>query len=79
VKLLLQEGYIKDAAVERMRQEYLQLPEIGVGIRVPEARQAKTMRPLPADRDARFNLEDGYAAATIPTLHIAEMVHFGLA
>jgi len=65
--------------VGRMRQEYLQLPEIGVGIRVPMGRQAKTMRLVRAARDVSFSLEDGYAVATIPTLHIAEMVHLGLA
>jgi hypothetical protein len=69
----------KDAAVGRMRQEYLPLPEIGVGICVPEGRQAKTMRLMRADRDVPFNLKDGYAVATIPTLHIAEVVHLGLA
>jgi hypothetical protein len=79
VKPLLRDGYIKDAAVGRMRQEYLQLPEIGVGIRVPEGRQAKTMRLVRAARDVSFSLEDAYAVATIPTLHIAEMVHLGLA
>ena len=79
MKQLLRDGYIKDAAVGRVGQEYLQLSEIGVVIRVPEGRQGKTMRPMRADRDVSFSLEDGYAVATIPTVHIAEMVHLGLA
>jgi hypothetical protein len=62
-----------------MRQEYLQLPEIGVGIRAPQGRQAKTMRLMRTARDVSFSLEDGYAVATIPTFHIAEMAHLGLA
>ena len=69
----------KDAVVGRMRQEYLPLPGIEVGIRVPGGRQAKTIRLLRADQTVPFRVENGYAVATIPTLHIAEVVHLALA
>jgi len=69
----------KDAAVGRTRQEYLDLQNVEVGIRVPEGRQAKTMRLMRADKVVPFRLEDGYAIAAIPNLHIAEVVHLELA
>jgi len=34
----------KDAAVGRMRQEYLPLSQIEIGIRIPEGKEGKTMR-----------------------------------
>ena len=69
----------KDAAVGRMRQEYLELQNVEVGIRVPEGQQAKATRLIRADKAVPFKLEDGYAIATIPKLHIAEVVHLELA
>jgi hypothetical protein len=68
----------KDAAVGRMRQEYLELQNIEVSIRVPEGRRAKTMWLMRADKAVPFKLEDGYAITTIPKLHIAEVVHLEL-
>ena len=69
----------KDAAAGRMRQQYLPLSEVEVAIRIPEGRQAKGMRLIRADRAISFREEDGYAVGTIPTLHIAEVVHLVLA
>lgn len=71
-------GY-KDASAGLMRQEYVSAPDVEVAIRVPEGRQAKGMRLMRADRSASFRLEDGYAVTTIPSLHIAEVVHLALA
>ena len=68
----------KDAAVGRMRQEYLPLSRIEVGIRIPEGKQAKAMRLMRAEQSVPFKVEGGYALATIPTLHIAEVVHLAL-
>jgi hypothetical protein len=68
----------KDAAAGRMRQQYLPLSEVEVAIRIPEGRQAKGMRLIRADRAISFREEDGYAVGTIPTLHIAEIVHLKL-
>jgi hypothetical protein len=69
----------KDAASGRMRQEYVPVHDVEVAIRVPEGKQAKGMTLLrtgvPA---AAFRVEDGYAMATIPRLHIAEVVHMVL-
>jgi hypothetical protein len=69
----------KDAAAGRMRQQYLPVSEVEVAIRIPEGRQAKGMRLIRADRAISFREEDGYAVGTIPTLHIAEVVHLVLA
>ncbi len=69
----------KDAASGRMRQEYLELQNAEAGIRVPEGRQAKTMRLMRADKAVHFRLEDGYAIVTIPNLRIAEVAHLELA
>ena len=69
----------KDAASGRMRQKYMPVPEVEVAIRIPEGRQVKGMRLIRADREIPFKEEDGYAVGTIPTLHIAEVVHLILA
>jgi len=69
----------KDAAVGRMRQEYLPLSQIEVGIRLPEGGQAKALRLMRAGQVAPFRLENGYAVTTIPNLHIAEVVTLELA
>jgi hypothetical protein len=69
----------KDAVVGRMRQEYLPLSQIEVGIRIPVGKQAKAMRLMRAEQPVSFRVEEGYAVAIIPTLHIAEVVHLVLA
>ncbi len=69
----------KDAASGRMRQEYTPLTDIEVAIRIPEGKQAKSLRLLRAAQDAsNFRVDDGFALATIPRLHIAEIVHLAL-
>jgi hypothetical protein len=69
----------KDAVIGRMRQEFVPISNVEVGILVPEGRQAKGMRLMRADQAISFRVEDGYAVATVPTLHIAEVVHLELA
>jgi len=65
----------KDAAIGRMRQEYEPVKEVEAAIRIPEGRQAKRMRLVRTGREISIREEDGYAVGTIPTLHIAEVVH----
>ncbi|HEV2498138.1 MAG TPA: beta-galactosidase trimerization domain-containing protein [Terriglobia bacterium] len=69
----------KSAAAGRMRQDYVSVSEVEVSLQIPEGRQPKGMRLMRAGRSAPFRLEDGYAVATIPSLHIAEVVHLALA
>lgn len=69
----------KNAAAGRMRQEYVPVPQVEVSIRIPEGRQAKGMRLMRADHVIPFETQGEYAVATIPTLHIAEVVHLALA
>ena len=68
----------KDAAAGRMRQQYVPVAEVEVSIRVPEGRRAKGMRLLRSAQAISFRDDDGYAVGTIPTLHIAEVVHLEL-
>ena len=65
----------KDAAVGRMRQQYLPVSNVEVGIRVPEGREVKSMRLERENKTIPFKMEGRYARATIASLHIAELVH----
>ena len=76
--LLANVGF-KDAAAGRMRQEFMPVSNAEVSIRIPEGRQAKGMRLMRADRPVSHRLEAGYATVTIPSLHIAEVLHLELA
>jgi hypothetical protein len=64
----------KDAAGGLMRQEYMPVPGVEVSIRIPEGRQVKGMQLKRAEQSLPFKVEDGYAVANIPSLHIAEVV-----
>ena len=68
----------KDAARGRMRQEFTPVGEVEVRIRVPEGRGVKGMELIRARQTVSHRLEEGYAVATLPTLHIAEIVHLEL-
>lgn len=76
--LLANVGF-KDAAVGRMRQEFVPVESIEVSIRVPKGRQVKGIRLLRADRPLAYKLEEGYATVALPALHIAEVLHLELA
>jgi hypothetical protein len=69
----------KDAASGRMRQDYLPVSDVEVAIRIPEGKRAKGMKLLRAGVAAEsFRVEGGYAVASIPRLHIAEVAHLAL-
>jgi hypothetical protein len=68
----------KDAAVGRMRQEYLPVANVEVKILAPEGTQVKSVHLVRSDRSVPFTLSDGYAVINIPQLHIAELVHVAL-
>jgi len=76
--LLANVGF-KDADVGRMRQEFVPVENVEVSLRIPEGRQVKGMRLLRADRPLPHRLEADYATVTIPSLHIAEVIHLKLA
>jgi hypothetical protein len=69
----------KDAAVGRMRQQYVPVSNVEVGIRVPEGRKVKSMKLERANEPIPFKMEGGYAKATVRSLHIAELLHLELA
>jgi hypothetical protein len=69
----------KDAAIGRMRQEYVPVTNVEARVRVPEGRRVKAVRLVRAGRSAPYSVSDGYAAVTVPVVHIAELVHFELA
>jgi hypothetical protein len=68
----------KDAAVGRMRQEFLPVSNVEARIRVPEGKQVKSVHLARSDRSAPFTVSGGYVVVKIPTLHIAELVHVAL-
>jgi hypothetical protein len=68
----------KDAAGGLMRQEYMPVPGVEVSIHIPESRQVKGIQLKRAEQSIPFKVEDGYAVAIIPSLHIAEVVHLEL-
>jgi hypothetical protein len=68
----------KDADIGRMRQEFVPVSNVEVGIRVPEGQQVKSVELLRAGRSVPFKQANGYAIARLPSLHIAELMHFKL-
>lgn len=75
--LLANVGF-KDAAAGRMRQEFVGVPDVRVGIHVTEQGRVKTVRLLRENRIVPHSWSDGYVRITIPSLHIAEAVHVEL-
>jgi hypothetical protein len=69
----------KDAAVGRMRQQYVPVADVEVKIRVPEGKHVKSARLVRSDRSVPFTLSGQDAVLNIPRLHIAELVHVALA
>jgi hypothetical protein len=65
----------KDAAAGRMRQTYIPVTDVEVGLRIPKGRRVKELQLVRADRYIPFREEEGYVLGTIPSLHIAEIVH----
>ncbi|HWA96583.1 MAG TPA: beta-galactosidase trimerization domain-containing protein [Terracidiphilus sp.] len=76
--LLANVGF-KDAAIGLMRQEYLPVADVKVSILVPEGRKLRDIQLLRAERSLSWQMEGRYAVATIPSLHIAEVVYVQLA
>jgi hypothetical protein len=68
----------KDASIGRMRQEYVPIADVTVRILVPPGRTPRAMRLLRAGGSLGFTLSDGYAVATIPRVHVGEVVHLHL-
>ena len=68
----------KDQAQGLMRQEFVPVSDVEVRIRIPEGRTAKSVELIRAEAKIPHRIEDGYAVATIPRLHIAEIVHLQL-
>jgi hypothetical protein len=68
----------KDACIGRMRQEFIQLPEVRVKVLVPRDRQVKSAHLVRSGQSLPFTMENGYASVEIPALHVAEIVHLEL-
>ncbi|HET6220412.1 MAG TPA: beta-galactosidase trimerization domain-containing protein [Acidobacteriaceae bacterium] len=75
---LLADVGFKDAAAGLMRQQYVPVTNVEVAIRVPQGRQVRGIRLMRAERSIDWQLEHGYAIVTLPTLHIAEVLHLQL-
>lgn len=68
----------KDADAGYMRQEYVPVSNVVVGVRVPEGRRVAAVELVRAQEAVPFRVENGYAVTTIRQVHIAEIVHFKL-
>jgi Beta-galactosidase trimerisation domain len=69
----------KDAAVGRMRQEFVPVSNLLASILVPEGRKVKSVELMRSGQTVPFTVEGGYAEFTLPVVHIAEAVHLALA
>jgi hypothetical protein len=58
----------------RMREEYLPIPDVRVRIRVPQGRQVTSARLVRAQRPLPLTVTNGWFDATIPQVHIHELV-----
>jgi hypothetical protein len=65
----------KDAAVGRMRQDYVPVSNVVAKVLIPEGRQLKSVELLRARKTADFSMEGRYALITLPLVHIAEVIH----
>jgi hypothetical protein len=68
----------KDAAVGRMRQEFVPVSNLVASLLVPEGRKVKSVELMRAGQTVPFSMEAGYAVFTLPVVHIAEVVHLAL-
>ena len=75
--LLANVGF-KDAAIGRMRQEFVPVQNVEVQILVPEGRQVRSVELVRAGQSLPFIVDGKYAVATIPFVHIAELVQWKL-
>ncbi len=75
--LLANVGF-KDAALGRMRQEFVPVSNVEVSIRVPEERQVRSVHLLRAKHSVPFRFTAGNVEITIPEIHIAELIHLEL-
>lgn len=66
----------KDADVGWMRQEYLPISNVQIGLLVPEGRKVKSAELIRAKTNLPLTVDGRYARATIPSVHIAEIVYW---
>ena len=63
----------------RMTVSLTPVHDVEVRVLVPEGRQARSVELIRAKRSIPFKVDGKYAVASIPTVHIAELVHWKLA
>ncbi len=68
----------KDAAAGLMRQEFTPVANVKASIRVPEGGSVKRVHLLRSGQEATHRVQAGYATVTLPSLHIAEVIHLEL-
>ena len=69
----------KDAAVGRMRQDFIPVSNVVAKVLVPEGRRVQSVKLLRSGQTAPFTNEGAYVSITLPVVHIAELVHVNLA
>jgi hypothetical protein len=65
----------KDAAVGRMRQEFVPIANVEVSVLVPQGRQVKSVELVRKGQSASFIMDTGCAVLTLPVVPIGEVVH----
>jgi hypothetical protein len=65
----------KDAAVGRMRQDFLPVPNVVARVLIPEGRRLRSVELLRRNQRAEFTMDGAYAVIPLPIVHIAEVVH----
>jgi len=68
----------KDAAVGRMRQEFIPVSNVLAKVLVPDGRQVKSVELLRAGRATPFTVNGPYVEIAIPAVHIAELLYVRL-
>jgi hypothetical protein len=68
----------KDADIGWMRQQYVPLSNVEVGVLLPEGRKVRSVNLVRAKESRPFKIEGRYARTVIPSLHVAELVHWEL-
>ncbi len=75
---LLADVGFKDAAAGLMRQQYVLVAEVEASLRIPQGRKVKAIHLMRSNRSLPHRLQNGYATVTLPSLHIAEILHMEL-
>ncbi|MGH9328064.1 MAG: beta-galactosidase trimerization domain-containing protein [Terriglobia bacterium] len=76
--ILANVGFKDDALGTTMRQEYVPVSNLEAEVLVPEGRKVTSVELLRSQQKAPFSMQGNYARITLPSVHVAEVVHVAL-